>query len=139
MDTNRGRTGYKRDWPEVKKSLRKDLSFEGNERRSRDRRRGLKFNVGKNKVMVMNGVEGLECEVHEDGLRLKHVPEFEYLDEAGTDGAECSRKIANGRREAGAIRSLVNCRDLQIECARVLHERLLVPVLKYGSKTMLWK
>ena len=101
------------------------------------RRRGLKFNVGKNKVMVMNGVEGLECEVHEDGLRLKHVPEFEYLDEAGTDGAECSRKIANGRREAGAIRSLVNCRDLQIECARVLHERLLVPVLKYGSKTIL--
>ena len=32
---------------------------------------------------------------------------------------------------AGFIRSLVN--------ARVLHETLLVPVLMYGSETMLWK
>ena len=39
----------------------------------------------------------------------------------------------------GAIRSLVNARDLQLECARVLHETLLVPVLIYGSETMLWK
>ena len=42
-------------------------------------------------------------------------------------------------RVAGAIRPLVNARDLQLECARVLHETLLVPVPTYGSKTMLWK
>ena len=46
--------------------------------------------------------------------------------------------MASGRRIAGAIRSLVNTRDLQFECAIVLHERLLVPVLMYGSET-LWK
>ena len=28
---------------------------------------------------------------------------------------------------------------LVIDCARVLHETLLVPVLAYGSETMLWK
>ena len=50
------------------------------------------------------------------------------LDEAGTDGAECSRKMASGRRVAGAIRSLANGKDLQ-----------LVPVFIYGSETMLWK
>ena len=59
------------------------------------------------------------------------------LDESGTDGAECSMKVASGRRVAGAIRSLVNARDLQLECGRVLHETLLVPVLMYGSETML--
>ena len=37
--------------------------------------------------------------------------------------------MASGRRVEGAIRSLVNARDLQIECARVLHETLLVPAL----------
>ena len=37
---------------------------------------------------------------------------------------------------AGAIRSLINARDLQIECARVLHETLLVPVVKFGSETL---
>ena len=55
--------------------------------------------------------EGLECQVHVD-----HVSEFRYLvyalDESSTDGAECSRKVASGSRVAGAIRSLVNARDL---------------------------
>ena len=62
------------------------------------------------------------------------------MDELGTDGAERSRKVVSGgRRVAGAIRSLVNVRDLQLEYARVLHETLFVPVLMYGSETMLWK
>ena len=46
------------------------------------------------------------------------------MDKSGTDGAECSRRVA---------------RDLQPECARLLHETLLAPVLTYGSETMLWK
>ena len=69
--------------------------------------------------------------------------EFKYLgcglDESGTGGAECSRKVTRGRRIAGVIRSLVNARDFQLEYARVLHETLLVPVLTYDRKTMLWK
>ena len=41
--------------------------------------------------MVLNGEEGLECEVHIDRIRLEHVSEFKYLgcvlNESGTDGA----------------------------------------------------
>ena len=37
------------------------------------RRRGLKVNTGKRKVMVMNLKEGLECEVQVDRVHLKHV------------------------------------------------------------------
>ena len=50
--------------------------------------------------------------------------------------------MASGRRVAGAIRSIVNARDLHLDCARVLHEtlkHLLVPVLMYDSETMLLK
>ena len=61
------------------------------------------------------------------------------MDESGTYGVECSRKVASGRRVAGAIRFLVNARDLQLACAKVLYETSLVPVLMYGSETMLWK
>ena len=61
------------------------------------------------------------------------------LDESGTDGTGCSRKVASGRRVACAIMSLVNARDLKLECAIFLHETLLVPVLMYGSEIMLWK
>ena len=50
------------------------------------------------------------------------------LDKSGTDGAECSRRVA------GVIRSLVNVRDLQLECARVLHETLFLSVLMNGSE-----
>ena len=49
-------------------------------------------------MMILNGEEGLESEVHVDGVHLEHVSEFKYLvcvlDESGTDGAECSRKVA---------------------------------------------
>ena len=55
------------------------------------------------------------------------------MDELGADEAEFRRKMASGRRVAGAIRSLGNARSLQLECARVLHKTLLVPVLMYGS------
>ena len=33
------------------------------------RRRGLKVNGGKSKVMILNGEERLECEVHVDEIR----------------------------------------------------------------------
>ena len=59
------------------------------------------------------------------------------MDKSGTDEAECSRKVARGSRVAGAIRPLANARDLQLKCCWVLRKLLLVPVLKYGSKTMI--
>ena len=45
------------------------------------------------------------------------------------------RKVASGRRVAGAIRVLVSAKNLQLDCARVLPESLMVPVLTYGSET----
>ena len=48
-------------------------------------------------------------------------------------------KNAVGRWRAGGglqvSSRLVHARDLQLECARVLHETSLVPVLMYGSET----
>ena len=53
------------------------------------RRRGLKVNPGKRKVMVLCGKEGLDCKVWADGIRLEHVSEFKYLvfilNESGTE------------------------------------------------------
>ena len=50
------------------------------------------------------------------------------LDELVTDGAENRKKVASGRKVAGAVRFSVN-----------LHEPLLVPVSLYGSETMIWR
>ena len=34
---------------------------------------------------------------------------------------------------------MVNAKDLQIECARVLYQTLLVPVIMHDNERMLWK
>ena len=58
------------------------------------KRRGLKVNADKTKVMVLNGEEGLEWEVHVGGIHLEHVSEFKYLgcvlDKSSTDRPECN-------------------------------------------------
>ena len=106
------------------------------------RRRGMKVNAGKIKVMVLKGEKGLECEAHVDGIHL-NISKFKYLgyalDKLGRAGAECSRKVVSERRVAGAIRSLVNSRNLHLRCARVLHETLFLNIFMYGSDTMFWK
>ena len=107
------------------------------------RGRGLIFNVDKRKVMMSHLDEGLKCKIHVVGARLDQMSEFKYLgcvlDESSTDDAKCRRKVAGRRKVACAIRSLVNPRGLQPECARVLHEGLLVHVLLYNSETMVWR
>ena len=64
--------------------------------------------------MVLNGEEGLECKVSLDKMRLEHVSESKYLEcvleESGTYDAECTRRLANWRKVACVIRSLVNYR-----------------------------
>ena len=64
------------------------------------RRKGLKVNAGKSKLMVLNGEEGLEHEVHLNfwGVFWTNQVQME----------QCSRKVA------GAIKSLVNARDFQL-------------------------
>ena len=63
---------------------------------------GLKVNAGKSKVMVLEGEERLECEVHVNGIRLQYVSKFKYFGYVLGE-SDCSRKVASGRRVAGAI------------------------------------
>ena len=78
-----------------------------------------------------------------DEMQLVHVSELNSMgcvsDESGIDDAECHRKMARGRRVAGAIRPMVIASILLLECTIVLHEPLLVPLLIYDSETMIWK
>ena len=66
------------------------------------RRRCLKVNADKSKVMLLVGEEGLGWEVRVHGIGLEHVSGC-VLDGSGINGAEFSRKMANGRRVAGLI------------------------------------
>ena len=106
-------------------------------------RKGLKVNTDKSRMTRVGGEKESGCEVRVNMERLEQVPEFKYLrcvlNESSTDDAECRRKVASGRKFEGAIRSFVNTRGLQLECARVLQEGLLVPTLLYARETMIWR
>ena len=75
--------------------------------------------------------------------RLDNVSKFKYLacglDESGTDVAECCKKVVSGRKVAGATRSLINFMGLPLGCAKILHNKLFVPVLIDGSETVVWR
>ena len=51
--------------------------------------------------------------------------------------AEWCKKVVSRRKVVGTIRSLVNARNLQLECGRVLHEVMLMPILLFSSETMI--
>ena len=65
-------------------------------------------------------------------FRVKHL--VLVLNESHTYGAECPRKVTSGKKVADTIKSVVNSRDAQLECLRVLHMGLLVPVKRYRRK-----
>ena len=71
-----------------------------------------------------------------DGTQLVHVlfwmNQIQY-------GAKCRRKVVNGRKVVGSIKSLVNGAYLHFECVRMLHDGSLGSVLLYGSKTLIWR
>ena len=88
------------------------------------RRRGLKVNAGKSKVMVLNGKEGLKYEVHVDGIRLSMSWNLNIWGVFWINQVQMEQNVIERWRFAGAIRSLVNARDLQLEYARAFHETL---------------
>lgn len=55
-----------------------------------------------------------------------------YVGQKGMDVANYFRKVA------GANKSLVNAKGLNLEYATVLHESMLLPVLMYVSETMVY-
>ena len=48
------------------------------------------------------------------------------------------RIVASGRKAAGVTRYLGNTRGLRVACVKVLHESLFLPVVLYGSESMIW-
>ena len=64
------------------------------------RKRPMKVNAGKSNIMVMNREEGLECEVHVDGIRLEYPSEFKYLGLFWTNRVQMGQNVV-GRWPVG--------------------------------------
>jgi hypothetical protein len=104
------------------------------------KRRNLKMNADKCKVMVFERSGESECEITIDGEVLEVVNEFKYLGSVLEKKGGCDRDVNNrvvhGRRVAGIMSKIVNKHGLSVDCSRGLYESMLVPTLLYGSETI---
>ena len=83
--------------------------------------------------MVMNGEEGLECDICVDGMRLEHVSEFNIWSVFWTNQVHTSQSVVERGRVGGGL-------QVHLGFWLVLGVySLLVPVLMDGSQTVIWR
>ena len=105
------------------------------------KRRKLRVNVGKSKVMRCTKNEGsARLNVMIDGEALEEVDQFKYLGSViaanGGVEADVSHRVSEGCKVLGAVNGVIKNRGLGMNVKRVLYEKVIVPTVTYGSE--LW-
>ena len=105
------------------------------------KRRKLRVNVGKSKVMrCTNREDGNRLNVTLDGEVLEEVDQFKYLGSViAADGgveADVRHRVNEGCKVLGAIKGVMKNRGLGMDVKKVLYEKVIVPTVMYGSE--LW-
>lgn len=104
------------------------------------KRRKLRVNVDKSKVMRIGGSEEPEVlNIRLNGEVMEVVDSFKYLgscfsSDGGVKGDVCMR-IQEGVKAFGAMKKVWNERNVTLEVKRELYERIVVPTVMYGSET----
>ena len=105
------------------------------------KRRKLRVNVGKSKVMrCTRSEDGARLNVMLDGEALEEVDQFKYLGSIiAADGgveADVSHRVSEGCKVLGAMNGVIRNRGLGMKVKRALYEKVIVPTVTYGSE--LW-
>ena len=104
------------------------------------KRRKLKVNVGKSKVMRCSRVrDGRRMSIVLDGEQLEEVSSFKYLGSKvavdGKIGEEVSARVNEVSKVLGGMKTMFNCRSLRMDVKRRLYEGVAVPTALYGAET----
>ena len=103
------------------------------------RRRNLKVNAKKSKVMVCEREGETECEIKMGEQVLEVVDRFKYLGSTvGKRGGvmeEVGERIKQGRRVTGVLKNIMRKKKLSKEVGVQMYESVVVPTLMYASET----
>ncbi|KAK3889856.1 hypothetical protein Pcinc_006182 [Petrolisthes cinctipes] len=122
------------------------------------KRRKLKVNVSKSKVMVFERSEtevidfatpyrvgvptGTKCEITLRGERMEEVKEFKYLGTVmckhGSMEREIRERAMRGRQVIGSLGRIMKGRSVSMEVKRGLRNSIILPTLTYASETRTW-
>ena len=104
------------------------------------KRRGLKVNVGKSKVMMCDR-DGSQrsLNVTMEGERLEQVDSFKYLGtHIAADGrmdVEVNYRVNEGMKTIGVLNKMWKNKKVTMEAKKRLYEGVVVPTAMYGSET----
>lgn len=56
------------------------------------------------------------------------------VNDKGTDVDKCEKKVMKESKVAGEIKALVDTKEFNWECVKVLHESMLISFQMYGNK-----
>ena len=105
------------------------------------KRRKLRVNVGKSKVMrCARNESDTRLNVMLEGEVLEEVDQFKYLGSIisanGGVEADVSHRVNEGCKVLGAVNGVIKNRGLGMDVKRALYEKVIVPTVTYGSE--LW-
>ena len=102
------------------------------------KKRNLKVNANKSKVMVFERSEDTECRVSLEGEEMENVRVFKYLGSVmSKDGSleeEVRERVQQGRKVAGSLKAVIKNREVSMDVKRSLHDSIVIPTLTYGSE-----
>merc|ERR1712002_202066 len=104
------------------------------------KRRKLRVNVDKSKVMSVGGiVEPPLLDIMLNSERMEVVSSFKYLGSCfSSDGGvkdDVSMRVSEGMKTFGAMRRVWSERSVNVRVKRELYERIVVPTVMYGSES----
>ncbi len=115
------------------------------------KRRKLKVNAGKSKVMVFERVINfakpyrvgsdviLECKIWLGKEKIEEVNEFKYLGtilcKHGSMEGEIQERTVKGRQVMGALERVMKGRNVSMEVKRGIRNSVNLPTLSYASET----
>ncbi|GBP21123.1 hypothetical protein EVAR_11154_1 [Eumeta japonica] len=90
------------------------------------KKRGIKVNVGKTKVMLFDRSENIpECDILIDGGKIEQI--------------DIERRV-NARNEVnGVLLAITNTKSVSQQVGLAIHNVVLIPTLMYGSESWVWQ
>ncbi|GBP22815.1 hypothetical protein EVAR_17169_1 [Eumeta japonica] len=108
------------------------------------KKRGMKVNVGKTKMMMFeSGKSTTECDILVEGEKVEQVKEFVYSGSLFTNDGKHDRyieRIVNARdRMNGALLATMNSKGVLRKARLATHNGVLIPTPMYGSESWVWQ
>lgn len=99
------------------------------------KKKGMKMNVSKMKVMVLQKDDEMtECNIEIGSGKIERVKEFKYLGCMCIDDADIESRVKAENLMNGALHSFVSHQNVSKNARLVVHKGVLMPTLMDGSE-----